>query len=157
MAGGKKPGSDGVKIITRNRKARHDFFVSDNFEAGIIPLGSEVKSLRAGHVTVGDGFIEPLNGELYLAKVHIKEYPFANRHGHEPMRRRKLLLQANEMRQISRAIREKGCTCVPMRFFIKNGFIKLEIGIGKGKKLHDRRADLKERDSKREVQRALRK
>ncbi len=140
-----------------NKQARRLYSIDDTYVAGLKLMGSEVKSLRAGHVTVGDGFIEPINGELYLSKVHIKEYPFANRHGHEPLRRRKLLLNANEIRQISRAIREKGCTCVPMKFFIKNGFIKLEIGIGKGKKLHDRRADLKERDSKREIQRSLRK
>jgi SsrA-binding protein len=145
------------RVLAINKQARRLYTIDDTFVAGLVLMGSEVKSLRAGHVTVGDGFIEPTNGELFLAKVHIKEYQFANRHGHEPMRRRKLLLQEREIRQVTRAIREKGCSCVPMKFFIKNGYIKLEIGIGKGKKLHDRRADLKERDSKREMDRAMRK
>jgi SsrA-binding protein len=145
------------RVLAVNKQARRLYAIDDTFVAGLVLMGSEVKSLRAGHVTVGDGFIEPTNGELFLAKVHIKEYQFSNRHGHEPMRRRKLLLQEREIRQVTRAIREKGCTCVPMKFFIKNGYIKLEIGIGKGKKLHDRRSDLKERDSKREMDRAMRK
>ena len=144
------------RTLAVNKQARRLYAIDATYTAGLVLMGSEVKSLRAGHVTVGDGFIEPMNGELYLSKVHIKEYEFANRHGHEPMRRRKLLLGAGEIKQVTRAIREKGCSCVPMRFFIKNGFIKLEIGVGKGKKLYDRRADLKDRDSKRDVERALR-
>ena len=103
---GSKQSDKNNRTLAVNKQARRLYSIDNTYEAGLVLMGSEVKSLRAGHVTVGDGFIEPLNGELYLAKVHIKEYPFANRHGHEPMRRRKLLLQANEMRQISRIARE---------------------------------------------------
>lgn len=141
------------RVIAVNKQARRRFAIEQTFVAGLALRGSEVKSLRAGAVTVGDGYVEEVRGELFLMNVFIKEYPFANRNNHEPMRARKLLLNAREIRKISVAIREKGCSCVPMKFFLDRGFIKLEIGIGKGKKLHDRREDIKARDAKRDMER----
>jgi len=143
------------QTIAVNKQARRLYAIDETFVAGLELMGSEVKSLRAGHITVGDGFVDARGGELFLMKVHINEYTFAGRFGHEPMRRRKLLMNSREIRKVTRAIQEKGCTCIPMKFFFQNGYVKVEIGIGKGKKLHDRRHDLKERDSKREMERAL--
>jgi SsrA-binding protein len=143
------------RTIAVNKQARRLFTIDQTFVAGLVLLGSEVKSLRAGHITIGDGYVESRGDELFLMNVHIKEYAFSGRFGHEPLRHRKLLLNEREIRQVTRSIQEKGCTCVPMKFFFQKGYVKVEIGLGKGKKLHDRRHDLKERDSKREMERAM--
>lgn len=149
-----KKKEQGEITVATNRKARHNFEILDTWEAGLVLVGSEVKSLRAGTITIGDGYVIDQGQELWLVNVHIHEYPQANRQNHEPMRRRKLLLHRHEVSAILREIREKGRTVVPLRFYFKDGRCKVEIGSAVGKKLHDKRADLKERDAKRELARA---
>lgn len=153
MAEQKKDKAD--TVVATNRKARHQFEILETWEAGLVLVGSEVKSLRAGTVTIGDGYVVDHGGdELWLVNVHIHEYPQANRQNHEPMRRRKLLLHRHELTNILREIREKQRTVVPLRFYFKGGRCKVEIGTAIGKKLHDKREDLKERDAKRDLARA---
>ena len=144
----------GDTVVATNRKARHQFEILETWEAGLVLLGSEVKSLRAGTVTIGDGYVIDHGDELWLLNVHINEYPQANRQNHEPMRRRKLLLNRNELAAILRELREKQRTVVPLRFYFKGGRCKVEIGTAIGKKLHDKREDMKERDAKRDLARA---
>jgi SsrA-binding protein len=144
----------GEKNAAVNRRARHEFEIEERFEAGIALLGSEVKSLRDGAVTLGDGYIATQGDDLMLLNVHISEYANANRHNHEPMRPRKLLLHRKEIEHIAEAIQEKGRTAVPLRIYFKHGLAKLEIGLGRGKRTYDKRHDLKERDAKREMDRA---
>ena len=146
--------SDALTVVATNRKARHQFEILDTWEAGLVLTGSEVKSLRAGTITIGDGYVIDQGDELWLVNVHIHEWPQANRHNHEPTRRRKLLLHRHEVAAILRELREKGRTCVPLRFYFKGGRCKVEVGTAVGKKLHDKREDLKERDAKRELARA---
>ncbi|TNF24241.1 MAG: SsrA-binding protein SmpB [Deltaproteobacteria bacterium] len=150
-----RPAQDGnEKNAAVNRRARHEYEIEEHFEAGIVLVGSEVKSLREGAVTLGDGYIVHEDGALILVNVHISEYANANRHNHEPTRPRKLLLHRREIEQIAEAIESKGRTCVPLRIYFKHGLAKVEIGIGRGKKTYDKRHDLKERDAKREMDRA---
>lgn len=146
----------GDVTVATNRKARHEFEILETWEAGLVLLGSEVKALRAATITIGDGYAIDHDGELWLVNVHINEYPQANRMNHEPMRRRKLLLHKHELEKILREIREKQRSVVPLRFYFKGGRCKVELGLAVGKKLRDKRADLKERDAKREVARAQR-
>ena len=141
-------------VVATNRKARHQFEVLETWEAGLVLVGSEVKSLRAGTVTIGDGYVIDHDSELWLVNVHIHEYPQANRQNHEPMRRRKLLLHRHELTAILRELNEKQRTVVPLRFYFKEGRCKVEIGTAIGKKMHDKREDLKERDAKRDLARA---
>lgn len=137
-----------------NRRARHEYEIEETFEAGIVLVGSEVKSLREGAVTLGDGYVVSLGGDLILSNVHISEYANANRHNHEPTRPRKLLLHRREIERIAEAVESKGRTCVPLRIYFKHGLAKVELGVGRGKKSYDKRHDLKERDAKREMDRA---
>lgn len=140
--------------VATNRKARHEFQVEDTWEAGIVLRGSEVKSLRDSTVTIGDGYVIDHGEELWLVNVHINEYPQAGRMNHLPMARRKLLLNRREIDEILRQMREKGRTCIPLRFFFtKQGRCKVEIATATGKKQHDKREDLKTRDAKREIDR----
>ncbi len=152
--GTRKDQGDGDKTVATNRRARHLFEILDTWEAGLVLTGSEVKSLRAGTVTIGDGYVLDQGGELWLVNVHIDEYPQANRQNHEPLRRRKLLLNRHELTVILREIREKGRSVIPLSFYFKNGRCKVEIGTAIGKKLHDKRHDLKERDAQRQIERA---
>jgi len=152
---GSKDSDKNNRIITKNRKARHLYAIQDTYLAGLVLTGSEVKSIRAGNINLTDGYVDVSNKELFLTQVHIKEYAFANRHNHSPLRRRKLLLNRREIGKITAAIQEKGCTCVPLKVFLERGLVKVELGIGKGKKLHDRREDLKSRDAKRDIERQL--
>ena len=141
--------------IATNRRARHDYAIEQTFEAGLVLQGSEVKSLRDATVTLREGHIDVRDGEAWLLNVHIPEYPFANRFNHEPRRPRKLLLHKREVRKLGSLVAEKGCTAVPMRLFLIRGRFKLEIGVGKGKANVDKRQDLKARQAKREMARAL--
>jgi SsrA-binding protein len=141
--------------IATNRRARHFFAIDETLTAGLALLGSEVKSLRSGTVSFSDGYVEERDGELWLVGVHIKEWPFAGQRNHEPLRPRKLLLTAREVERVRKRVQEKGYTAVPLRFFLKNGWIKLEIGLGRGKRSHDKREDIKQRDARRDMQRAL--
>jgi len=148
--------SDAELVAATNRKARHDYTIETTWEAGLILVGSEVKSLREGQANLGDGYVMARRGELWLLNVHIQEYAHANRFNHEPMRPRKLLLNAREIDDIIRQIDEKNRVCVPLRLYFKEGRAKVEIATGVGKKLHDKRDSIKERDAEREMLRLKR-
>jgi len=143
------------RTVATNRRARHDYAIDQVLTAGLVLVGSEVKSLRDGNVSIGEGHIDVRDGEAFLLNVHIHEYPFANRHNHAPLRPRKLLLNRSEIRRLHTLVAERGCSAVPMRLFLERGRFKLEIGIGKGKRRVDKRHDLKSRQAAREVERAL--
>jgi SsrA-binding protein len=145
-----------IKVVSRNRKAQHDYFLERTFQAGLVLQGSEIKSIRANNVSLGDGFVQEQNGELWLIGVHISPFEQANRWGHtEPMRPRKLLLHKKEIAQIISKSRERGYTIVPIMIFLQNGRAKVEIALAKGKKLFDKRDSIAKRDSERELRRAL--
>ncbi|MDA8344478.1 MAG: SsrA-binding protein SmpB [Thermaerobacter sp.] len=145
-----------MKIIADNRKARHDYFVLETIEAGIALTGTEVKSARLGRVNLQDAYASMSHGEIFLQHVHISPYDQGNRMNHEPYRRRKLLLHRRELDGLVGRMRERGMTIVPLRmYFNDRGFCKVELGVCRGKKLYDKREDLKTRDAKREMERAL--
>jgi SsrA-binding protein len=147
---------ESVKVIARNRKAYHDYFIEDTYDAGIVLTGSEIKSIRANQVNLGDGFVEVRGGELWLLNVHITPYERAGTYGYtEPMRARKLLLHKKEIAKIMDQIRERNYTCVPTRLYLVRGRAKVEIGIAKGKKLYDKRDAIAKRDSDRQIRAAL--
>ncbi|MEZ4268164.1 MAG: SsrA-binding protein SmpB [Myxococcota bacterium] len=143
------------RTLATNRKARHEFQIEETFDAGLSLMGSEVKSLRASQVTFSDGHVDYRDGSLWLVNVHIPEYVFAHGHGHEPTRARRLLMHHAEVERISERVHEKGYSCIPLRFYLAQGLVKLELGLARGKKHADRRQDLKERDAKREMDRAM--
>jgi SsrA-binding protein len=140
-----------VKIIASNRKARHEYFFDDVYEAGLVLQGSEIKSIRAGRVSLQEGFVVFEGGEAWLVNVHIAPYDQAGRGGHEPRRRRKLLLHRREIDRLSSRVQEKGYTIVPTQLYLKDGRAKVEIALAKGKKLHDKRQTIAKRESKRQV------
>ena len=139
------------RVVATNRRARYDYAIEETWEAGMVLLGSEVKSLRAGRVTLSDGYIADFDDELWMLNVHIAEYTFAHRDNHEPTRKRKLLLNRREIERITHRMATKGLTCIPIRIYFKGGRAKVEIGLGKGKKSYDKRHDLKAKDAKREM------
>ncbi len=140
--------------VATNRKARHEYQIEDTWEAGLVLKGSEVKSLRAATVTIGDGYVVDQGEELWLVNVNINEYPQAGRMNHNPMSRRKLLLHRREIDEILKQMREKGRTCIPLRFFFTDkGRCKVELGTAIGKKQHDKRETLKQNDARREIDR----
>lgn len=141
------------KLIASNKKARHDYSISDEYEAGIVLVGSEVKSLRNGRVKLKDSYGRVINGEIFVYQLNIGTYPFANIVNHDPMRPRKLLLNRAEIKKIERKVNEKGMSIIPTKIYFKNNKIKLQIGLGKGKKAYDKRQTLKKRDSDREIDR----
>lgn len=143
-------------MITRNRKVRHLYFISETFEAGLALQGTEVKSLREGRASLGDAFARLKENELWLMNCHIAEYTMGNRFNHEPMRPRKLLMHKREIMKIRIKLNERGFTLVAMSLYFKHGKAKVELGLAKGKKLYDRRNDIKQRDEKRNLQRAMR-
>jgi SsrA-binding protein len=145
-----------VKVIATNRKARHEYHFHDTLEAGLALLGSEIKSIRAGRVSLQEGFVLFEGGEAWLVDVHIAAYDPASRQNHEPRRRRKLLLHRREIDRLQSRAQEKGYTVVPTRLYLKDGRAKIEIALARGKKLYDKRQAIAERDSKRQVERALR-
>ncbi len=145
------------RIAAQNRKARYNYFIEDTLEAGIMLLGTEVKSLRLGQGNLNDAYAAEQNGELFLLNAHIPEYKFGNRNNHAPRRPRKLLLRARELGKVFGAISREGMTAVPLSiYFNDRGMAKVELGLAKGKKQHDKRASIKERDWNREKARALR-
>ncbi|MCP5094213.1 MAG: SsrA-binding protein SmpB [Chloroflexi bacterium] len=148
--------SSGIKIIAKNKKARFEYHLMDKFEAGMVLTGTEIKSIRANQVSLVRSFVQPRNGELWLMEAHIAEYKHGNRENHEPTRPRKLLLHRREIEKILDQLAQKGATVVPTMMYLKNGRAKLEIALAKGKKLHDKRADLATKDAKRQMERALR-
>jgi SsrA-binding protein len=156
MAADAKSKGDDVKVLLRNKKARHDFFVEWTVEAGLVLQGSEVKSLREARAVMSDAYAMVRNGEAWLVNLQVTEYPWANRWNHEPKRDRKLLLHAREIRKLEEASAQAGYTILPLEVYLKGGRIKVELGVCKGKKLYDKRQDQKKRDAEREVEAALR-
>ncbi len=151
----RKAETPGIKIIGKNRRAFHDYHVLDTWEAGIVLVGTEVKALRAGRVNLGDSFAEIREGEAWLCKVHIGPYEMGNRENHEPFRRRKLLLNRREIRKIRPKIEEQGLTLIPLKIYFKFGRVKIELGLCRGKKLHDKREDKARKDVDRRMAREL--
>jgi SsrA-binding protein len=150
------PRESGEKIITVNRKARHDYFIDETVEAGLVLLGAEVKSLRDGKVNLKDSYARiTKGGEAFLIGVHISPYGYAARDAPEPERQRKLLLHRREIDRLAGKTRERGFTLVPTRMYFKDGVAKVEIGLARGKEHHDKRDSLREAESKREIDRVL--
>ncbi len=148
--------SENIKIVTRNRKARHDYEILDTYEAGLALTGSEIKSIRAGRVNLREGFVRPRDGELWLLNTHIAPYDQAGVYTHDPLRPRKLLLHRREINRIMSSIQEKGLTVIPTMLYLKRGLAKVEIALARGKKKYDKRQALREKTSKRQIERALR-
>jgi SsrA-binding protein len=146
----------GTKLVASNRKAFHDYFVEETFEAGLSLVGTEVKSLRDGRINLRDSYAEIRNGEIFLVGVHISPYDQGNIANHEPMRARKLLLHAREIERIMGKVNEKGFTIVPTKVYFKGSRAKVEIGLARGKRQYDKRADLAKKDAQRDMERALR-
>ena len=141
------------KIIAENRKARFDYFIEDTYECGIVLQGTEVKSVKNGNISFPDAFAEVTNGEVWVRNLHISEYSYSSIFNHNPDRPKKLLLHAEEIKRITRRVEEKGCTLIPIDFYLKDGRVKVTLGICKGKKQYDKRASIKDRDIQRDVQR----
>ncbi|WP_457572807.1 SsrA-binding protein SmpB [Desulfolithobacter sp.] len=147
----------GQRIVCRNKKAFHDYHIDDRLEAGIVLTGPEVKSLRAGRANLKDGYAKVKNGEVFLYNVHISPYSFATHVSPDPLRVRKLLLHKREIRRLTGKLKEKGIALIPLKiYFIDNGKAKVELGLARGKKLYDKRAALKKKQSDRDLERALR-
>ena len=145
----------GRKAIARNRRAYHDYAIEDTIEAGLVLTGTEVKSLRAGRASLTDGFAQIVDGEMWLYNVHIPEYIAGNWTNHAPRRIRKLLLHRKEIDRLAARVAEQGLTLVPLELYFKDGNVKVELGLGRGKRTYDKRQDLAKRDAAREIDRAL--
>jgi len=141
----------GIKIIATNKKAYHEYFIDDVYEAGIMLQGTEVKSLRLGNVTIKESFCRIIKGELFLNNMNISPYEQGNRENHEPTRMRKLLLHKQEIEKLARKVDERGLSLVPTKIYFKNSLVKVEIGVGRGKKMHDKRESLKQKQATREM------
>ena len=144
------------KVVATNRKAGHDYFLSDTYEAGIVLKGSEIKSIRAGQVSIREAYVQIENLEAWLINAHIAPYEQASYLGHDPRRKRKLLLHRKELNRLWDAVRKKGVTIVPTRVYLKDGRAKIEIAVGRGKKQYDKRQAIAQRDAQREIERNLR-
>ena len=147
--------SGGVKVLAKNKRARHDYHVVDSLEVGVVLRGTEVKSVRLGRVQLVDSYVRVEDGELYLYGTHISPYEQGNRYNVEPRRRRKLLAHKAEIHRLFRQVTEKGMTLVPLALYLKRGRVKVEVGVCRGKRTFDKRHMLRERDAKREVEREL--
>lgn len=145
------------KVVSNNKKAYHDFTIFDKYTAGIVLMGTEIKSIRKGAVNLKDSFAKIEDGELFLYKCHISPYEQGNRYNHEPERVRKLLLNKKEILKMLGKVKKENYTIVPLELFLVNGFAKLEIGLAKGKKLHDKREDIAKKSQDRDMQRAMKK
>ena len=146
-----------MKVVAQNKKAYREYQILEKFEAGISLRGTEVKSLRAGNIQLADAYVHIIEEEAYLAKMNIAEYAMGSYNNHPPTRRRKLLLHKREIRKLKAKTDERGLTIVPLRIYLNDkGLFKVEIGVGRGKKIHDKRADMKKRDAERSIQRAMR-
>ena len=156
MAKGNKKAEPGVETtVCRNRRATHDYAVTDTIECGLVLVGTEVKSLRDGHASLDDAYARVDDGEVWLIGAEIPEYLFGNRQNHKPKRPRKLLLHRREIAKFAEKADVKGFTLVPLRLYFKDGRAKLELGVGKGKQSHDKRESMKSADAKREIDRAM--
>lgn len=144
--------NDGIKIICKNRKAFFNFEIEDTFEAGLVLMGSEVKSLRYGKANLSDGYGKYIDGELFLVDVHISPYEQA-REGHEPLRNRKLLMHKTELRKLLGKVAERGYSLIPLKLYFKRGKVKVELALARGKKTFDKRESIKKKDQRREMER----
>lgn len=148
--------ASGRKVITNNRSAHHNYTINDRYDAGLVLMGSEIKSIRGNRINIRDGFVQEKNNELWLMNVHIAPYEQAKHFGHtDPRRPRKLLLHKREINRIVAKIRENGVTAVPLQVYLEQGRAKVEIGVAKGKKQYDKRSDIAKRDAQRQIERAL--
>lgn len=146
----------GEKVVAQNKKATHDYFIEDTFEAGIALTGTEIKSIRAGKANLRDSYARVEHGEVYLHNLHISPYEAGNRFNHDPMRTRKLLLRRAEIRKLIGATRESGYSLVPLKMYLRGGFCKVHLALAKGKKNYDKRHAIAERDAKRDLAREFR-
>lgn len=144
------------KIISTNKKARHDYFIEEIYEAGIALVGTEVKSIRQGKINIKDGYAQVENGEVFLYNVHISPYERGNIFNKDPLRARKLLLHKNEIRKLIGYVQQKGYTLIPLSFYLKNGLVKVKLGVGIGKKKYDKRQALARKDAERRIEREFR-
>src|SRR4028118_32999 len=148
--------SDGFKVVSDNRQARYLYEILETYEAGIELKGTEVKSIREGRSNIRDGYALIRNGEAWLINVHVSPHPTTSQYfNHDPRRTRKLLLHKQEIRKLIGKVEQQGLTLVPLKMYLKGGWVKLDIGLGKGKKLYDKREDLKKREDKRDMERAM--
>lgn len=145
-----------IKVVATNRKASHEYFLLERYEAGLALQGSEIKSIRAGQISLAEAYVHIENGEAWLVDAHVAPYEQASHYNHDPRRPRKLLLHHNEIRQLFNEVRQKGITIVPVRVYLKEGRTKIEIATAKGKKLYDKRESMARRDAEREMERNFR-
>lgn len=145
----------GIKIIATNKKAYHDYYIEETFEAGIVLQGTEVKSIREGKVNLKEAFCRIKDGEVFINNMNIAVYEFGNRENHDPTRMRKLLLNHGEIDKLIRLTEQKGLALIPTKIYFKKNYVKLELGVGRGKKLHDKRETLKQKEADREMAKAL--
>ena len=144
------------KTITVNRKARHDYHILRTLEAGLSLLGTEIKSIREGRVSIREAYVRPDDSEMWLVGAHVAQYPPAASANHDPTRRRRLLLHRRQIAELRRAVESEGATIVPLRLYLKNGRAKLEIALARGKKRYDKRAAIAKREAERQMERAVR-
>lgn len=144
---------DHIKLIAENRKARHEYFIEERYEAGLVLLGTEVKSLRQGRANLKDSYAKFRKGELYVHQMHISPYPFAYYNNHDPLRTRKVLLHNHELRQLTSKLNERGFALIPLRLYFREGKVKVELALAKGKRQYDKRQTIRDRDEKRELDR----
>jgi SsrA-binding protein len=143
----------GIKVLATNRKAKHEYFLLDTYEAGLVLKGSEIKSIRAGQVSIAQAYVSVDGNEAWLVNSHIAPYNQASINNHDPLRTRKLLLHRREISKLSDKVRQKGATVVPLRIYLKDGKAKIEIALAKGKKQYDKRAEIAKRDAELEMDR----
>jgi SsrA-binding protein len=143
----------GIKVVANNRKAKHEYFLLDTYEAGIVLQGSEIKSIRAGQLSLAQAYVSTDGQEAWLINAHVAPYDQASRFNHDPLRRRKLLLHRSEIKKLYENVRQKGATIIPLRVYLKDGIAKVEIALAKGKKHYDKRTEIAKRDVQRELDR----
>jgi len=147
---------EGIKVLAVNKKARFNYSIEESFECGIALVGTEVKSIKDGRFSFADSYAQVDKDELWLIDFHVTPYIYGNRINHDPLRKRKLLVHRKEIKRLRRITEEKGLTLVPLKFYLKRGIVKCELGIARGKKLFDKRDDIRKRDQKRELEREFR-
>jgi SsrA-binding protein len=145
----------GIKVIATNRRASHDYILEDRFEAGLVLLGAEIKSIRAGQVNLREGYVQVRDGEAWLVNTHIAQYDPAGRDTHDPLRARKLLLKRKEIARLTSRVQERGYTIIPLRMYLKDGRAKVEVALARGKRQYDKRQTIARREAGRQIDRAL--
>jgi len=151
-----KKATPGIKVVATNRKAYHDYAVEDTVEAGLVLVGSEIKSIRAGRVNLRDSYATIENGEAWLLNAHVAAYDPASRYGHEPRRARKLLLHKGQIARLASRVQQRGYTLIPLRIYLRDNLAKVELALARGRRQYDKRAAIAKREDERRVQRALR-